>query len=173
MNQPPQHQPPRWQPPQKHITWGAQPPPGPPPPHYQPLPRPKPKFTDSRGFKFGCLPAIIIVWAVIITSVLTSGNDDKTNDQTAGRPSSASSAPETADRDKPSPSASKSAGLDERRITELSVGMVWDSYDEPERDLLCLGVEANGRGWFADQLESDNLDREYAGQLVEEKCASR
>jgi hypothetical protein len=49
--------------------------PYPPRPPYQPPQRPR-RLTDRKGFRFGCLPAIVIVWLLIIGAVLTHDSDD-------------------------------------------------------------------------------------------------
>lgn len=46
--------------------------------HQPSHPQPKPRLTSRKGFKFGCLPAIIIVWVLIVVSVITGGDDKKT-----------------------------------------------------------------------------------------------
>lgn len=62
--------------------------PYPPRPPHQPPQRPT-RLTDRKGFKFGCLPAIVIVWLLIIGAVLTHDSDD---DKPAAKPEAKTSA---------------------------------------------------------------------------------
>lgn len=126
---------------------------------------PRAENAGKKILKFGCLPAFLLLVALIALGSALDDGDDK-----ADAKPSASAPSKPADT---GPAPSKSPGLSKHEITKLSVDMVWDGYSEARRDLLCDGVKTNGPGWFADQLESDNLDRKYAGQLVEEKCAAR
>ncbi|NJP74563.1 hypothetical protein [Streptomyces sp. C1-2] len=62
--------------------------PYPPRPPHQPPQRPT-RLTDRKGFRFGCLPAIVIVWLLIIGAVLTHDSDD---DKPAAKPKAKTSA---------------------------------------------------------------------------------
>lgn len=152
----------------------------PPPPPYPPARRPR-----SIGRKigmFGCLPVAVLFGALIGLGAIV-GDDTDNADSSSGKstgtvkPAASSAAPpktaEPTTSGEPAPAETTTPGLSKRDITKMSVNAVWDSYSNARRDLLCIGVEVNGPGWFADQLTSDSLDREYAGRLVEEKCANR
>ena len=54
--------------------------------HYQPphQPPPRRRFVDRKGFKFGCLPAIIITWVIFLASLFTGGDD--TDDKPDAKP---------------------------------------------------------------------------------------
>lgn len=54
----------------------------PPHPPYQPRPR-QPRFYDRKGFKFGCLPVLVITWVIVLISLFTgsSGDSDDKTDQ--------------------------------------------------------------------------------------------
>ena len=119
--------------------------------------------TKKNIAKYGCLPIALLVG---IALALSGGEDDTTaNSDLNTKPSKPAATKSAADDDTP--------GLDTRQITRLSVDMVWDSYNESRRDILCAGIEVNGPGWFADQMQSDNIDPDYAAELVSEKCESR
>jgi hypothetical protein len=122
---------------------------------------------------FGCLPVLALVVLLIIVGSALDNGDDKSDTKAEATPSfSAPAAPPS--EPEPSPSESDDGpGISKRRMTELSVGLTWDNYSEAQKDALCSGVEAYGPEWVADQLKSDNLDHEYAGQLIEEKCQAR
>ncbi|MBQ0974548.1 hypothetical protein KBZ00_25970 [Streptomyces sp. RK31] len=114
-----------------------------------------------RVFKFGCLPALaLVVLIIIIGSLADNDGDDPADAKASPTPATSKSSPAT-------------PGLDKRQITEVTVDMVWDSYSETRRNLLCAGIEVNGPDWFADQMQSDNIDPDYAAELVSEKCESR
>ncbi|MFB8772112.1 hypothetical protein [Streptomyces broussonetiae] len=138
-----------------------------PPPAWGPPPPPPKKNRWKKILGIGC-GGIVGFFVIALAIGAAVGPPEDTDDKSKPAPKTSTSAPP-----EPASPTPTSAGLSERDITRLSVDMVWDGYTEPQRDVLCAGVEANGPGWFADQLESDNLDRDYAGQLVEEKCAAR
>ncbi|MFE9921574.1 hypothetical protein ACFYQA_08325 [Streptomyces sp. NPDC005774] len=124
--------------------------------------QPPRRFVDRKGFRFGCLPAMVITWVIFLLTLFTGGDTDNTSGK------------DDAKATRPTASATTTApGMDKRQITELSVDMVWDSYNAARRDLMCVGMEVHGPGWFAEQLESDSIDPEYAEDLVTEKCESR
>jgi len=142
--------------------------------HYTPPPSPRPRTLSRKIAMFGCLPIAVLFGAVLALGAAV--DDDTDTGSISAKPSApaATSAKPTTKPAKPAaPAKTTTPGLSKRDITKLSVDMVWNNYSNARRDLLCIGIEVNGPGWFADQMTSDNVDREYAGQLVEEKCANR
>jgi len=140
-------------------------------------PRPPKKTHPAAIAGIGCLGIIAMV---TIGTVLTSLTGSDSSDKTGSGAATKSSAPKAKDTpakadDKPSASAQngKTPGLDKRQITELTVNLVWDGYTDTQKDTLCLGVEAYGEDWLADQLNSDSLDHDYAAELVSDKCETR
>lgn len=151
MNQPP-HQQPAWGQPQQPV-WGA-PPPQPP--------------RDTRKAS----AIIIAILAVLVVAiVLASGSDDSSSKASPAAPTSAK--PKASATTPRTPAAGQPSGIDKRQLTELSVGLVWDGYSESRRDIMCAGLEAYGKDWFAKQMESDSIDPDYAAELVAGKCELR
>ncbi|MEV0981891.1 hypothetical protein [Streptomyces sp. NPDC049915] len=121
---------------------------------------------------FGCLPAFaLIVLLIVIGSTLGDGGDGKSDSISADSPTASASAKVV--EPTATPSEPDGPGISKRRLTEITVDLVWDKYTEEKREALCLGVEAYGAQWLADQLKSENLDHDYAGQLMQRKCESR
>ncbi|WP_108990433.1 hypothetical protein [Streptomyces coelicoflavus] len=140
--------------------------------HQPPARNPRPGI-GRKILTFGCLPLAVLFGALIALGVALDDGDDESDAKATTSATPSTPAPSSK---KPAPSPSESdegPGISKRRMTELSVGLVWDKYSDAQKDVLCTGVEAYGPEWLADQLQSDNLDHEYAGQLVEEKCANR
>ncbi|MEU3161984.1 hypothetical protein ACPCAJ_21105 [Streptomyces griseoincarnatus] len=114
--------------------------------------------------KFGCLPAFVLLGVIIAL-----GNAVDDDSASGGKPAANENSPTAS----PTAPAKASPGLDNRQITELTVDMVWDSYSETRRDLFCLSLDVEGPDAYADQLKSDNIDPDYAAELMTEKCESR
>lgn len=57
--------------------------------HAHQPPRQPRRLTDRKGFRYGCLPAIVITWILIVVSVLTGG------DEPASKPEAKAPAPAT------------------------------------------------------------------------------
>lgn len=114
-----------------------------------------------RVLKFGCLPALALVVLIIIIGSIAD-NDDQSDAKASPTPAASNPTP-----------ANNTPGLGKRQITELTVDMVWDSYNETRRDLFCLSLEVDGPESYADGLKSDNIDPDYAAELMTEKCEFR
>lgn len=159
--------------------WGPQQPQqpgwGPPPAWGTPPPPPPKKSPIGKILGFGCLGILGLSFLIGAISALVSsdsGNTSKDNTSVAADDTAKDNDTET-EAKQPTKTPEKTPGLSKREITKLSVNMVWDGYDETQRDGLCLGIDLNGPDWFADQLQSDNIDPDYAGELVADKCESR
>lgn len=153
-HQPNPQQQPGWGPPQQPI-WGT------------PPPRPPKKKANPAVIALAAV-GIIGFWVIVGTAL---GSPDDTSKGSASASSPAKAAPTEAD-DKP-PADNKTPGLSKRELTRLTVSAVWNSYDTTQRDTLCLGIDVYGEDELAEQMQSDNLDPDYAAELISAKCESR
>ncbi|MEU3945445.1 hypothetical protein [Streptomyces sp. NPDC029526] len=62
------------------------------PPHHPPLP--KRRFVDRKGFRYGCLPAIVVAWVIFLVSVLGGENDSDTPNDARSSSSPSAISPE-------------------------------------------------------------------------------
>ncbi|MGW5409011.1 hypothetical protein [Streptomyces spiralis] len=132
--------------------------------HHDAPPQPPQKRSTRKTIGLGCAGIAALCVAIIAVGAAAGDKDDG-----AGAKHSASHSAGT--RRAPTPKATDTA-LSKREVTRLSVGVVWDSYSEKERDALCLGVDLYGTDWLAKQMHSDNLDPDYAAELVADRCAT-
>lgn len=149
------------QPYQQQPAWGA------------PPPAPQPPKKPNKIAGYGCLgiAALLIIAGAIGIAADSSDDTASPSDTAANGTPNAQDTPAKTDTE---PTATgETPGLDKRKITELSVGLVWDGYTETQKNALCFGVDAYGEDWLADQLNSDSLDHDYAADLVAAKCEIR
>ncbi|MET7287150.1 hypothetical protein [Streptomyces sp. NPDC005573] len=142
-----------------------------PQPHWgAPPPAPAPK-KNSAGKAIGC-GCVGIIGLFIICLAIGAAVDENPKSTTTSSSAAPRKAPPAHAPAAQAPTPADTT-MDKHALTRLSVGVVWDSYTSEQRDSLCLGVDVYGTDWFARQMHSDNLDPDYAAQLVKAKCAAR
>jgi hypothetical protein len=135
-----------------------------------PMPPQPPKRKVRKAIGMGCGMPMLLAFAIGVTAAVS--NDYDTSTTTPATPSSTRPA---ATKDTPPPA------IDRRTLTRLSIGVVWDDMTEAKKDSMCLGVEAFGTDWAAEQMrrgahDNDNastMDWEYAAEIVANKCDAR
>ncbi|WP_042170118.1 hypothetical protein [Streptomyces sp. NBRC 110035] len=62
--------------------------------HYQPhQPPPRPRrFVDRKGFRFGCLPAMVIGWVIFLLAIFSSGDNNNDKPGKAKKPAATTAA---------------------------------------------------------------------------------
>lgn len=144
-----------------------------PPPVYPPIPHPpRPPRRAARLAVALCVAGAALSWTLVIAAVLGDWGGS------GGSGAAPASTPSPAAQEDASPAPTEdTASLDRRKLTEVSVLLAWNSSSESEKDSMCAGIIVYGPDWVADQLRigagNENLDWDYAAELLDDECASR